>query len=315
MKRVTILLVVLFTYTVSALADQRVPVIKEQVKGRATAVRASLTLPHARTLPGASVPLVLRVTNTGEPFTLSRGAQVRAMSPTGETFVANWAGEDFTLLQTRTGEPVALARGATADVAIPGSDLMNISWALDERLLVTPGLWNLQVALFEHGREDSAPVAITAPAPLMIETPVGDDVATWRAIQARNWREAFATVFPHRPESRYYPYVAAWRAHEDYAETARVIADALARHPDTPIATPLRFSLAHFYSAAAKVAYARDEDTEKALRFAAMARAALDDVKDSWAVRDVQARLAALPTRDKLTAASESVDKPDHLHQ
>lgn len=308
MKRSTLLLTALFIQT-GAQAAEAVQVITERVAGRAIAVRVALTLPYDRTLPGAPVPLVLRVTNTGQPFTLSRSAQVRATSPSGETFTANWGAEEFGLLQTPTGEPVALSGGATVDVAIPGTDLTNTSWALDPRLSETPGEWRLQVLLFESGREDAAPVVVSAPAQLVIETPREHEIVTWRAIQARNWPQALASIFPDHRDSRYYPYLAALRAHEDYAETARAIAEALARHPDTPIATPLRFSLAHFYSAAANAAFFGERDTEKALHLAAMARAALDDVKESWAASEVQTRIAALPTRDKLTAARKSLDK------
>lgn len=309
MRRLTALVMTLVIYTASTQADERVPVVKQQPDRRATAVSASLSLPHARTLPGASVPLVLLVKNDGAPFTLSRAAQVRATSPDGETVTAKWGAEEFGLLQTPTGEHVALASGASVDVAVPAADLTNLSWALDERLSTTPGMWTIRVALFERGREDAAPVAVTPPAQLLIDTPLEHEIVTWRAITARDWPKALASVFPDHRESRYYPYVAAWRAHEDYAETARGIADALERHPNTPIAASLRFSIAHFYAAAADRAFFRERDTDKALQLAALARAALEGVKDSWAAGEVQAKMTALPTREKLTAVRKSLDK------
>lgn len=318
--RSVILLSALFTSLLPMMAGERIttsPAVatREPVTGLAVA----LDLPDHVTLPGASVPLMIRIRNGGPAsFVVSRTVQVHVTSPAGDRFVATW-GWDPTgtgVLETPGNEPVSVLFGQTIWVAIPAVDLAKPSWALDRRM-AEPGVWTLQVALFEEGKTNAGPAALSTPAKLTIESPGGPDALTWAAIQQRDWSAALASVFPERRESPYFPYLATWFAHENPLGKAEVIADALARHPGSPVADSLRFSLAYYYAAAGQKAFYRERNVDKAVEYTERARAELLRAKEhgpEWVKARADRKMAELPSRSVWEARLRSHDQANTGH-
>jgi hypothetical protein len=258
-----------------------------------------LTLPTVATLPGASVPLVLHVRNAGTPIVIDRTIQVLATSPSGTTFRANWGFEELGGFETLDDGPLVVGTGAAAEIVIPARALTQPSWALDSRIVSEPGEWTLQVALLGAGQLEAGRIAVSGPAKLLIQTPNDADAVVLRAIQARKWSQALAAVYPERRDSKYFPYLAPRLAHQDPLHQVTVLSAALSQHPDSPVATDLRFAIANYYRVAATETFHEAGDLDKALQYIDKARAELQRVTqaDAWAAEKARQRMADLPTR------------------
>ena len=304
-----------FAIAMVASADMRIGQTAVAPRELASGLTVALQLPVDSTLPGASVPLHLRIRNAGTPVTLSRGVQARVTSPAGETFTAEWGGDvrQFGTVETPGNAPVMINTGGVAELTVPATDFSNPSWALDQRLMREPGAWGIEVLLFEHGvKREAGPVAISSRATLRIETPTDAERATWEAIQRREWDVALQTVYPARPESPYFPYLAIWFATEDPLQKAQVLGEAVARHPSSPVAPWVRFSLAYYYASASQTVFSADRDIEKAVEYADLARRELlrlQQSRDAWVSSKASARLQELPDREHYRERRKAFDK------
>ncbi|HEY0140524.1 MAG TPA: hypothetical protein VGF48_06490 [Thermoanaerobaculia bacterium] len=317
MKWTSVMLFTLLPLSVALAAPADMRVVQAVVAPRelAPGLTVALQLPVDSTLPAAPVPLHLRIRNVGTPVTLSRGVQVRMTSPAGETFAAEWGGDvrQFGTFETAGNAPVTVNTGGVVEVTVPATDFSNPSWALDQRLMKEPGAWGIEVLLFEHGRKrEAGPIAISSRAALRIETPTETERATWEAIQRREWNVALQTVYPARRDSPYFPYLAIWFATENPLQKAHVLGEALARHPSSPVAPWLRFSLAYYYAAVSQSVFSADRDIEKAVEYADLARRELLRLKQSpdlWVSSKASERLQELPDREHYVERRKAFDK------
>lgn len=267
-------------------------------------IQVRLLIAPDQTLPGLSVPLNLHVTNGSAAVHLGSSLRVRATSPDGQSFFADWSegvdSDDLELGVTDEEDATfTLPANATVDLAVPALDLSRPSWALDQRLLALPGEWRLQV--FVYTDDPSNPVAISNVAKLTIATPSGRDVAVWEAIRRREYSRIAEHVLAERPESPYFPYLAPAIARRSTAEKIAIIRSAIDGHPNSPAVPSLRYALASYYGAEADRVFFEEHDLEKAVGLADKGRAeltAMKNGKDPWSKLKGKARLGDFPSRE-----------------
>lgn len=267
-------------------------------------MQVTLSISPDKTLPGLSVPLLLQVRNGAGALHLGPSVRVRATSPDGQTFFADWGeGVDSGELELGVTDDddntFTLPANATVDLAVPALDLSRPSWALDRRILALPGEWTLQVFLYNDDLSD--PVAVSNTAKLTIDTPTGTDVAIWQAIQRHEFWGISAKVLAERPESEYFPYLATVIARRSIPEKIAIIAHAIELHPNSPAVASLRYALASYYGSEADRVFFEERDFDKAVSLADKGRAELTGMKngkDTWAKLKGNSRLGDFPSRD-----------------
>jgi hypothetical protein len=266
-------------------------------------IHVTLTIDPATTLPGLSVPLALRIENSGAPIHLAPGIRVRVTSQSGESFVAAWAQDrDFGLLELGTEEddPRIIGRGETVELVAPAVDLESPSWALDPQLLVSPATWEVEVLIYDSRGDGKTPLAVSSPASLSIVRPAPREEEIWEAILRSETRGIAERISVEQPGSRYFPYLAPLVARRAPAEKAALLERTIALHPTTPVLPWLRFATAHFYTYESRRAFDVEHDLQKAVAWSNKAREELlrlEKHPDAWSKMKAREALDDLPDR------------------
>jgi hypothetical protein len=267
-------------------------------------MQVTLSISPSTTLPGLSVPLDLRVRNGAGALHIAPSVRVRATSPDGQTFFADWgegvdSGELELGVTDETDRTFTLPANATVDLSVPALDLSRPSWALDSRLLAQPGEWTLQVVLYTE--DLSEPAATSNAVKLTIATPTGTDVPVWQAIQRREYWGIADKVLAEQPQSPYFPYLAAIVARRATLEKIAIIERAIALHPESPAVPSLRYALASYYGMEADRVFLAERDFDRAVALAEKGRgelARMKNGKDAWAKLKGNAKLGEFPSRE-----------------
>lgn len=273
-------------------------------------VRVILSVVPKKTLPGLAVPLTLHIENRVSSVQLAPSVQVRATSPAGDSFIANWADRllfgslEFGLDdEADESHDLKLSPGSIVDLAIPATDFNHPSWAHDERLMSLTGDWKLEVLLFANG-DTSNPIAVSNVAPLAIQTPSTRDTAILQLMRTRQygvWGTA-EKVFLEYQDSPYFPYFATLVPRRTTQEQLEIVKRAIALHPNTPVLPWLRYSLALTQGILADDAFdGGNGDFENAVAIAEKGRAELTKLtnsNDPWSILKGKKQMGDFPSRE-----------------
>ncbi len=268
-------------------------------------MQVTLSITPNRTLPGLSVPLALHILNGSRAVQIAPGVRVRATSPAGESFFADWgegvAGGELEFGVTdEEDSKFVLSANSSVDLAVPALDLSRPSWALDPRILALPGEWAIQVFLYDEDDLSEA-AGISNPVKLTIANPTGGDVPVWQAIQRREYWAASEKVLAEQTGSAYFPYLAAVIARRSTPDKIAIIGRAIELHPESPAIPSLRYALAAYYGSEADRVFFQEGDMERAVALADKGRRELLRLKnggDAWSKLKGNEKLGDYPSRD-----------------
>ncbi len=194
----------------------------------ASAVRATLTLPHDNVLPGVPFDLVVTYTNVSDrPVTVSGALATLVVTlPSGDTMVLNkpdvndqWG--------VSLPMPARLEPGQSVQQAVGWADSSVPNWFHYSAPFSGPGTYGIALDLRISDREENVLGAVrTPPVTLTRVEPTGIDAALWQRMQEISggaWTDdAFLStkvgaalaedIAQVHPASGYYPYVLALRA-------------------------------------------------------------------------------------------------------
>jgi hypothetical protein len=288
----------------------------------------TLSVSPNKTLPGLSVPLSLRLRNGARAIEVSPNVKVHLISPSGESFFANWGVESFDTphdigeleLGVTDEEDVRFVLPAKASVSleVPAHDFTQSSWALDRRMLALPGEWALQVYLFYDDGGATEPIAISNRVKLTIEMPSGRDVPVWEAVRRGEFWGISQVLLQENQQSQYFPYLSTTIARQGIFEKISIISKAMELHPNSPVIPMLRYSVATYYGKAAGRAYFKQDDFDKAVELANKGRALLAEMKngkDAWSRLTGNRMLGEFPSREyfvelRRLKAEKGIKKP-----
>lgn len=274
-----------------------------------TGVDVSLSITPAKTLPGLSVPLTVRIKNAGPAFQLSSSVAVRLTPPNGDSYIVQWGEpsvfEGLVELGTDDGDPLTVSAKETVDLEIPAVDFSRPSWALDPQFISKTGVWKVQVLLYEaRGEDDAELLAESSPATLTVDTPSAADEEIWAAVRLREEWGIAEKAFFTRPESPYFPYLASIVKRLTPLEKIAVIEKAVQAHPNTPVMPWLRYALAFYYGEESQRVFDVENDVEKAVGLAEKGRAELSRLSNAagdWSKRTAKVKLSDFPSREYFT--------------
>lgn len=291
-------------------------------------LNVTLTIEPNTTLPGLSVPLLLRVENQGPAVFLSPFFRIRATSPNGESFFVDFGEPDMLskldLGVTDEDDPrFPLPARRTVELAVPAGNFGGGTWARDGRLVEKPGEWTLQVYLFqdlsnaddtsdELGARDPAPTGISNPATVIFEIPGPRDLPIWEALRRGEYVQIAQTVLATQPESPYFPYFITSITGLSTAEKIGIYEKAISLHPTSPAVPSVRYALALAYGREANRVFDEEGDLGKAVELADSGRAELmrlRNAKDPWSRLVANEKLGEFPTREAFMAMQRLKEK------
>jgi hypothetical protein len=277
--------------------------------GAPSGVAVSLSIAQAKTLPGLSVPLTIRVTNAGPAFQLAPSVAVRLTPPDGAPYIAEWGEPNARVgdleLGTEDGDSLAVSAKETVDLEVPAVDFSRPSWALDPQFISRPGVWKVEVVLYEsRGEDDSAELAVSNPATLTVATPGAGDDEIWDALRTREEWGIAEKVFLTKQDSAYFPYLAALVRRESSLEKVAILERAMQLHPNAPVAPWLRYAVASYYGIESQRVFDVERDLEKAVGLADKGRTELTKLSNGagqWSKRAAKVKLGEHPSREYFT--------------
>lgn len=293
-------------------------------------LKVTLTIERNKTLPGLSVPLLLRVENQGRAMFLSPYFKIYATSPSGHSFFLNITSGVLGLMDlgvTDEDDPrFPLPARRMVDLAVPAGGFGGGTWASDGRVLQEPGEWTLQVYLFEDLRkldksepdaneEDAprGPAGISNAAKVTFEVPGPRDLPIWQALRRGERVQIAETVLLTRPDSPYFPYLATWLSFgHNSREQIEIYKNAIALHPDSPAVPALRYAMALRYGQEADRVFVEENDFEKAVEMAEKGRAELLRLKngdDPWSRLVGNEKWENFPSREGFVEEQEMKEK------
>lgn len=269
-------------------------------------VEVSLSISPATTLPGLSVPLSIRIRNSGPAFQLAPSVGVRLTPPDGEPFLAQWGEPSvqtgYLELGTDDGDPLTVSAKGSLDLEVPAVDFSRPSWALDPQFISRTGRWKVEILLYEAlGEDDGDLLAVSSPAALTVATPGAADMEIWDALRMREEWGIAEKVFFTKPESPYFPYLASIVKRQSALEKIAIMERAMQLHPDTPLTPWLRYAIALYYGMEAQRVFDVESDLEKAVAVADKGRAELTRLSNSagaWSKRTAKVKLDEHPGRE-----------------
>lgn len=269
----------------------------------------TLSIDRAETVLGLSVPLTLRIRNAGPPILLAQRARLRFTRPGGGSFIANKGVEGVEWFDIEVGpddpdalsyDPLPIGTNQTVEVAIPAVPFGHPTWTRDTRLRDHPGVWNVEVLLYDERDSADQPLAVSSKATLSIVRPDERDMPIWDAIRRKEYAIVAEKLYREQPESSLLPYLADHLPAAHPIKKAEMLRRIVELHPNSPLVPYLRSGIVYFLRAASDRVYGETYDVERAVALANEARAEamkLSAAPDAWSKIEGKKRLKEIPTR------------------
>lgn len=274
------------------------------------AVSATLTIEPAKTIPGLSLPMHVRIDNHGSvPFDFNRLKFRATPSAGGDPFIIRWRVdphrgyvEDAPMeWTTESDSRFPIPRGKSGDVFVPVDAFDTFGWMYDTRICI-PGIYRIE-ALIDDPTHPADPPLVSAAAEIEVLRPDDRDAAIYLRIAKGEIALGLADeTYRNYPESPFLPYLALRlkRDFEKPEENIAILDSVLELHPRSPVALVLAIEIAANYEelAARKL---NEGDLDGAVTNADRARATFRpfmEGRSAWARAKAEARYRAVPTRE-----------------